>query len=158
MLGRIPQLQTGVLFCTYSLLVRVTASTRRLDQIIEWCGGKNFEGLIALDECHRAKHMKQVHIDVCIYVCVNVCMYVCMYACMYACMCWCMYVCMCVHTLTHTHTHTHTHIYTYIYITMCLHVTRMLCSNTLPQTGKRQRQWQYTLQQRKNHQGSDVCS
>lgn len=73
----------GVFFCTYSLLIRETegkahpdgpdvggpstikedakakAKVRRLDQIVNWCGGQNFNGIIALDECHRAKHMQQ---------------------------------------------------------------------------------------------------
>lgn len=30
---------------------------RRIDQIVRWCGGKDFHGIIALDEVHRAKNM-----------------------------------------------------------------------------------------------------
>mmetsp|Transcript_56815 Transcript_56815/g.139453 ORF Transcript_56815/g.139453 Transcript_56815/m.139453 type:complete len:761 (+) Transcript_56815:155-2437(+) len=53
------ELQTGVIFCTYSLLVRKAGDRRRIDQIVQWCGGREFEGVVALDECHRAKRMKQ---------------------------------------------------------------------------------------------------
>jgi len=44
----------GVMFTTYSLLV----AKNRLAQLLEWCGGDNlesFDGLICLDECHKAK-------------------------------------------------------------------------------------------------------
>ena len=29
----------------------------RLDQVVEWCGGAGFDGVVALDECHRAKNL-----------------------------------------------------------------------------------------------------
>jgi hypothetical protein len=51
-----------VLFSTYSLLVsgaQKGKSTSRLNQIVEWCGGADFEGVVALDECHKAKNLKE---------------------------------------------------------------------------------------------------
>lgn len=68
---------TGVVFSTYSTLVSAVAQhskvarygasssqaakrqkTRRLDQLIEWCGGESFDGCVIFDECHRAKNYK----------------------------------------------------------------------------------------------------
>lgn len=35
----------GVVFCTYSALVaRASDRKRRLDQLVEWCGGEDFHG------------------------------------------------------------------------------------------------------------------
>jgi len=46
----------GVMFATYSTLISKNRQKQtRLDQLIEWCGGEDFEGLIMLDECHKAK-------------------------------------------------------------------------------------------------------
>ena len=46
----------GVMFATYQTLIsKNKAKQTRLDQLIEWCGGDAFEGLIMLDECHKAK-------------------------------------------------------------------------------------------------------
>mmetsp|Transcript_11231 Transcript_11231/g.27797 ORF Transcript_11231/g.27797 Transcript_11231/m.27797 type:complete len:1266 (+) Transcript_11231:163-3960(+) len=53
------ELESGVMFCTYSLLVSAKATVRRIDQLVKWCGGADFHGILALDEVHRAKHMKQ---------------------------------------------------------------------------------------------------
>jgi hypothetical protein len=48
----------GILFLTYSTL---TAGQRggksRLDQIVDWCGGNAFEGVLVFDECHKAKNL-----------------------------------------------------------------------------------------------------
>jgi len=45
----------GVMFATYQTLIsKNKAKQTRLDQLIEWCGGDEFEGLIMLDECHKA--------------------------------------------------------------------------------------------------------
>ena len=47
----------GVLFVTYSSLVAksyINGKTR-LDQIVKWCGGKQFEGCLLFDEAHKAK-------------------------------------------------------------------------------------------------------
>ena len=47
----------GVMFTTYSTLIGQQKNSRRsrLEQLIEWCGGKEFDGLIMFDECHKAK-------------------------------------------------------------------------------------------------------
>lgn len=55
--GRSLTLPSGVLFCTYSLLVKRSKGRSRIDQIVEWCG-PDFDGVIALDECHRAKNLQ----------------------------------------------------------------------------------------------------
>ena len=52
----------GVLFSTYSLLTSERAGAAkvehaRLDQIIQWCCAGSFDGVLVLDECHRAKNM-----------------------------------------------------------------------------------------------------
>lgn len=46
----------GVLFATYHTLIRKSQYTTRLKQIIDWCG-KDFDGCIIFDECHRAKNL-----------------------------------------------------------------------------------------------------
>ncbi|XP_044763313.1 protein strawberry notch-like isoform X2 [Coccinella septempunctata] len=51
----------GVLFCTYSSLIGESNAaegkyTNRKSQIVQWCG-KNFEGLLIFDECHKAKNL-----------------------------------------------------------------------------------------------------
>jgi len=48
--------QEGVMFCTYSTLVSDNGKRRRLDQVVDWLGGKGFEGCIFFDECHKAKN------------------------------------------------------------------------------------------------------
>ena len=43
------QLEDGVIFATYSSLIasRISKSRRtRLDQLVQWCGGKDFDGCI----------------------------------------------------------------------------------------------------------------
>ena len=46
----------GVMFATYSTLISKNRQKQtRLDQLIEWCGGEDFDGLVMLDECHKAK-------------------------------------------------------------------------------------------------------
>ncbi|KAL7527287.1 hypothetical protein ACHAXR_001879, partial [Thalassiosira sp. AJA248-18] len=48
----------GVMFSTYNTLIGKSKAGTRLEQLIEWCGGDNpeeFDGLIMLDECHKAK-------------------------------------------------------------------------------------------------------
>lgn len=46
----------GVMFSTYAALVgkQKNSGMSRLDQLLEWCG-EDFDGLIMLDECHKAK-------------------------------------------------------------------------------------------------------
>lgn len=47
----------GILFLTYSALVSGSKTGRtRLEQLLKWCG-KEFEGCILFDECHRAKNL-----------------------------------------------------------------------------------------------------
>jgi hypothetical protein len=70
--------KTGVVFSTYATLVSATSGgkaapkggggaakrqkvdkKRRLDQLIEWCGGEEFDGCLIFDECHKAKNFKE---------------------------------------------------------------------------------------------------
>ncbi|XP_048257118.1 protein strawberry notch homolog 1-like [Haliotis rufescens] len=50
----------GVIFSTYSSLIGESQSSSkyrtRLKQLLKWCG-KDFDGLIVFDECHRAKNL-----------------------------------------------------------------------------------------------------
>eukprot|EP00961_Rhodomonas_salina_P010499 140938-Rhodomonas_salina.2 len=48
----------GVLFVTYSTLIGAARGSKasRLDQIVNWCKGDAFEGVLVLDECHKAKN------------------------------------------------------------------------------------------------------
>jgi hypothetical protein len=53
----------GVIFATYSSLIgesrvedQQSGSRTRLKQLIQWCG-KDFDGVIIFDECHRAKNL-----------------------------------------------------------------------------------------------------
>ena len=56
-LGLSKDFKEGVLFCTYNSLSSNPAKGSRLDQLVAWCGGPEaFEGVLVLDECHRAKH------------------------------------------------------------------------------------------------------
>ena len=67
----------GVVFSTYATLVSAVSQqrtmprggasgaqaskrqkTRRVDQLIEWCGGDSFDGCLIFDECHKAKNYK----------------------------------------------------------------------------------------------------
>ncbi|CAN0515488.1 unnamed protein product, partial [Ectocarpus sp. 8 AP-2014] len=46
------------MFLTYSSLVAANRDGKsRLKQLLKWCGGKDFDGCILLDECHRAKNL-----------------------------------------------------------------------------------------------------
>jgi hypothetical protein len=53
----------GVIFSTYCGLISASRAggrvkaVRRLDRIVQWCGGEAFEGCIMLDECHKAKNL-----------------------------------------------------------------------------------------------------
>ncbi len=57
----------GVMFSTYSTLISSTRGSlegcsfnskaqSRLQQIVDWCGGREFEGLLVFDEAHKAKN------------------------------------------------------------------------------------------------------
>jgi len=54
--SRIPH-EEGLIFSTYKTLIGNTRGTSRLHQLKEWCGGADFDGLILLDECHKAKNV-----------------------------------------------------------------------------------------------------
>ena len=65
-LGLSKEFNSGVLFSTYATLVSATSSQKargasRLQQLVDWCGGTNFDGCLMLDECHKAK-VPGVHI------------------------------------------------------------------------------------------------
>eukprot|EP01134_Creolimax_fragrantissima_P008498 CFRG8498T1 len=51
--GLSSEFKNGVLFCTYSMLARPA----RLEQIIKWCGGEDFDGCLIFDESHKAKNL-----------------------------------------------------------------------------------------------------
>ena len=40
------------------LIFFLTGANRqsRLQQLIDWCGGEQFNGCLIFDECHKAKH------------------------------------------------------------------------------------------------------
>ncbi|KAL5003970.1 hypothetical protein ScPMuIL_017426 [Solemya velum] len=54
----------GVVFSTYATLVSSVQrgsdisgnKQTRLQQLVNWCGGKDFEGCLVFDECHKAKN------------------------------------------------------------------------------------------------------
>jgi len=52
--------QEGVMFSTYQTLIAKNRSKQtRMDQLVDWCGGDEFDGLIMLDEvsfvaCHKS--------------------------------------------------------------------------------------------------------
>uniref|UniRef100_A0A2M4B9D3 Putative nuclear helicase mop-3/sno dead-box superfamily n=1 Tax=Anopheles marajoara TaxID=58244 RepID=A0A2M4B9D3_9DIPT len=55
-------IKKGVIFGTYSALIGESQSTAgkyktRLKQLLQWCGGPDFDGLIVFDECHKAKNL-----------------------------------------------------------------------------------------------------
>lgn len=60
------KVEGGMLFSTYSTLISKTGRGKRssdkasavgektrLDQVVEWCGGEEFDGLLMFDECHK---------------------------------------------------------------------------------------------------------
>ena len=51
----------GSCFC-WSDLFFLTGANRqsRLQQLIDWCGGEQFNGCLIFDECHKAKHFVPV--------------------------------------------------------------------------------------------------
>jgi hypothetical protein len=56
-LGLSTGLKSGVLFSTYSTLVSDGGRTgSRLQQIVKWCGGADFDGCLIFDEAHKAKN------------------------------------------------------------------------------------------------------
>ena len=58
-LGLSAEMKSGILFSTYATLVSATSAQKqrgvsRLQQLVEWCGGPDFEGCLMLDECAAA--------------------------------------------------------------------------------------------------------
>ena len=39
-----------------------TTKQYRLDQLVNWCGGQDFDGCLVFDECHKAKHFVPVSV------------------------------------------------------------------------------------------------
>ena len=51
-------IKDGTIFCTYRTLIgTATGNKTRLKQLVAWCDGEDFDGLILLDECHKAKNI-----------------------------------------------------------------------------------------------------
>lgn len=46
----------AVLFCTYNTFVTKNSQTSFVERLLVLLGGKQFDGLIVLDECHKAKN------------------------------------------------------------------------------------------------------
>jgi len=53
--------KTGVMFSTYTTLASPgkAKGKSRIEQIMEWVGGPDFDGVIAFDECHKAKNYSE---------------------------------------------------------------------------------------------------
>ena len=49
------RMPAGVVFCTYSCLISSQKSTgkSRLTQLVAYCGGNDFDGILVFDECHK---------------------------------------------------------------------------------------------------------
>mmetsp|Transcript_37967 Transcript_37967/g.61745 ORF Transcript_37967/g.61745 Transcript_37967/m.61745 type:complete len:1109 (+) Transcript_37967:282-3608(+) len=58
-LGMTKSGKSGVLFSTYSTLVSSKGKIARYQQIVDWVGGKDFEGCLVFDECHKAKNFSE---------------------------------------------------------------------------------------------------
>lgn len=54
--GLSKDLQEGVLFMTYHTLISPGKGKTRLQQVIDWVGGPQFDGVIVFDEAHKAKN------------------------------------------------------------------------------------------------------
>lgn len=54
------KIDEGVIFCTYSSLIGKTDTNgkfmTRMAQLVDWCG-KEFDGCVVFDECHKAKNL-----------------------------------------------------------------------------------------------------
>lgn len=56
------KIKKGIIFSTYSSLISESTTAKkgqfktRIDQLVHWCG-KNFDGVIIFDECHKAKNL-----------------------------------------------------------------------------------------------------
>lgn len=45
----------GVIFVTYTSLIRKSSHSSRLEQLLKWCGD-DYNGCFLFDECHKAKN------------------------------------------------------------------------------------------------------
>ncbi|EIE19331.1 hypothetical protein COCSUDRAFT_19644, partial [Coccomyxa subellipsoidea C-169] len=58
--GLSKEMQEGVLFMTYTTLIQQPAKGKngksRLQQVIDWVGGPDWDGCLIFDECHKAKN------------------------------------------------------------------------------------------------------
>mmetsp|Transcript_13450 Transcript_13450/g.43812 ORF Transcript_13450/g.43812 Transcript_13450/m.43812 type:complete len:544 (+) Transcript_13450:67-1698(+) len=53
------QIRDGVVFLTYAALIAKNhKGLRRVEQLIDWCGGADFEGCVMFDESHKAKNLQ----------------------------------------------------------------------------------------------------
>ncbi|XP_033106947.1 protein strawberry notch-like isoform X2 [Anneissia japonica] len=52
-------IRDGVVFSTYSSLIRESRGNNesRINELVQWCGGLDYDGPIILDECHKAKNL-----------------------------------------------------------------------------------------------------
>jgi len=57
----INKFEDGMIFATYSTLIRHQGGTSRLQQLVDWCGSQDFDGLLMFDECHKAKNISLDH-------------------------------------------------------------------------------------------------
>ncbi|OWF49684.1 Protein strawberry notch [Mizuhopecten yessoensis] len=63
-LGLPADFKEGIVFSTYATLVSSVSrgsavsvsKTSRLQQLVDWCGGPEFQGCLVFDECHKAKN------------------------------------------------------------------------------------------------------
>ncbi|XP_033761230.1 LOW QUALITY PROTEIN: protein FORGETTER 1-like [Pecten maximus] len=63
-LGLPADFKEGIVFSTYATLVSSVyrgsaisgSKTSRLQQLVDWCGGPQFQGCLIFDECHKAKN------------------------------------------------------------------------------------------------------
>ena len=70
MFGLPADFKEGVIFSTYATLVSSVnksgafSSTKssRLQQLVDWCGGEDFDGCLVFDECHKAKNFVPVSV------------------------------------------------------------------------------------------------
>ena len=42
------------------ILAGKSCERSRMQQLVQWCGGANFEGCLVFDECHKAKNFVPV--------------------------------------------------------------------------------------------------
>ena len=63
--GKLKVKEPAVIFSTYASLIAGKKSSggkkkqTRLDQLVQWCGGNDFDGCLLFDECHKAKNLSK---------------------------------------------------------------------------------------------------